>query len=313
RGERPAVVSPAAAESAWLLLDPGEDNGSPLRGWTASCDAACRRLKPVDLRSLTCRRPSAAYELLLACNELRSLPAWVGALPQLHVLNLQHNRLRRLPAAVLRIKGLHYLRWGAQKPHVRLAQHGHSLKKLHLGCNGVTCVLPHLTRLTELCLEGNRLSELPAAIGRLDKLRELWLHGNLLTCLPAELGQCASLTVLQAHHNRLAELPAALGALRRLRGLYLQSNRLGGSLAALRQRVLRHLPLQNLALGANAFDLAEASELASELSGSAARAVTSSGHSGAARIGFGWDALYLADPSNSYYLQDPAGGWGGYF
>ena len=136
----------------------------------------------------------------------------------------------------------------------------------------------------------------------------------MLTCLPAELGQCASLTVLQAHHNRLAELPAALGALRRLRvsrrclggveevsgkcligalprlqGLYLQSNRLGGSLAALRQRVLRHLPLQNLALGANAFDLAEASELASELSGSAARAVTSSGHSGAARIGFGWD------------------------
>ena len=40
-------------------------------------------------------------------------------------------------------------------------------------------MLPHLTRLTELCLEGNRLSELPAAIGRLDKLRELWLHGNL--------------------------------------------------------------------------------------------------------------------------------------
>ncbi|EOD05436.1 Hypothetical protein EMIHUDRAFT_448659 [Emiliania huxleyi CCMP1516] len=111
------------------------------------------------------------------------------------------------------------------------------------------------------------------------------------------------------------------------------------------------------------------------MSGSAARAVTSSGHSGAARIGLGWnrgtppaalrdvltdrlattdhffepmaagvrgdvllvafaaqgpgmqqwaapcaaaraagvavDALYLADPSNSYYLQDPAGGWGG--
>ena len=23
------------------------------------------------------------------------------------------------------------------------------------------------------------------------------------------------------------------------------------------------------------------------------------------------DALYLADPSNSYYLQDPSGGWGG--
>ena len=61
-------------------------------------------------------RLSRLQELLLACNELSGLPAWVGALPQLRVLNLQHNRLRRLPAAVLCIKGLQYLRWGAQKP-----------------------------------------------------------------------------------------------------------------------------------------------------------------------------------------------------
>ena len=28
-------------------------------------------------------------------------------------------------------------------------------------------------------------------------------------------------------------------------------------------------------------------------------------------LGASLDALYLADPSNSYYLQDPGGGWGG--
>jgi leucine-rich repeat protein SHOC2 len=39
-------------------------------------------------------------------------------------------------------------------------------------------VLPSLTRLTELCLEGNRLHALPASIGALRSLRELWLHGN---------------------------------------------------------------------------------------------------------------------------------------
>ena len=100
----------------------------------------------------------------------------------------------------------------------QLVRHGASLKKLHLGCNrisdaSVAAVLPHLCRLQELCLEGNRLTALPESIGGLGKLRELWVHGNALTALPAALGRCASLTVLQAHHNLLRELPAALAAL----------------------------------------------------------------------------------------------------
>ena len=43
-------------------------------------------------------------------------------------------------------------------------------------------------------------------------------------------------------------------------GLYLQSNRLR-ELAQLRARILSYMPLQNLGLGANEFDLAEAFEL----------------------------------------------------
>ena len=121
-------------------------------------------------------------------------------------------------------------------------------------------MLPQLTRLMELCLEGNRLSYVPAAIGRLEKLKELWLHGNQLTALPDELGRCASLTVLQVHHNRLRELPLAMAALTKLQGLYLQSNELSG-LSALREGVLRHMPLQNLGLGTNRFDLSEGFEL----------------------------------------------------
>ena len=57
-------------------------------------------------------------------------------------------------------------------------RHGGSLKKLHLGCNqisdaSVAAVIPHLTRLQELCLEGNRLTTLPEAIGGLGKLRDV--------------------------------------------------------------------------------------------------------------------------------------------
>ena len=241
----------------------------------------------------------------------------------------------------------------------QLMRHGGSLKKLHLGCNRITDasvaeVIPHLSRLQELCLEGNRLTALPDAIGGLGKLRELWVHGNALTSLPEALGRCASLTVLQAHHNLLRELPTALAALP-MQGLYLQHNQLSG-LATLREAVLRHLPLQNLALGSNRFDLAEGFllpecrvglgwnlgvpppslpaltdwfactdhvfEAACEgvrgdlllLAFSAQGPGMQQWHAPCAAVraaGVQLDTLYVADPSNSFYLQDPSGSWQG--
>lgn len=236
--------------------------------------------------------------------------------------------------------------------------HASSLKKLHLGCNAierVDDVLPHLVHLTELCLEGNLLSSLPADIGHLTKLRELWIHGNQLATLPQRLGQCKSLTVLQAHHNQLRELPETLSALSCMQGLYLQSNLLT-NLSEMRERILKEMPLQNLALGANMFNLADAFELpncrvglgwnrgtppphlplltdrfaAADHSFEPAHAgmvgdilivaFSAQGpgmqqwHAPAAALraaGLHVDALYLADPSNSFYLQDPSGGWGG--
>ena len=236
--------------------------------------------------------------------------------------------------------------------------HAASLKKLHLGCNEIASLggaIGGLTRLTELCVEGNRLTELPAEVGNLTRLRELWVHGNALGALPAALGRCASLTVLQAHHNLLRELPEALAALDRMQGLYLQSNLLE-DLPALATRVLASMPLQNLALGANRFDLAHAFDLADcrvglgwnggvlpahlppltdrfaasdhtfEAACAALRgevllvAFSAQGpgmqqwHAPAAALrasGLQLDALYVADPSNSFYLQDPAGTWDG--
>lgn len=144
-----------------------------------------------------------------------------------------------------------------------LVHYGRSLKRLHLGSNAlesVDDVLPALTNLTTLCLEANRLLSLPASIGRLTHLRELWIFGNKLRTLPSELGDCESLTKLEAHHNRLVSLPDSMSRLARLKSLYLQANELQG-LALLWERVLRHLPILNLGLGANQFDLVEAALL----------------------------------------------------
>eukprot|EP01046_Picozoa_sp_COSAG06_P015786 COSAG06_NODE_1023_length_11042_cov_2.398337_1_plen_2013_part_00 len=236
----------------------------------------------------------------------------------------------------------------------QLTAFGTSLKRLQLGSNSIAHVddqvLRALSGLTCLMLEGNRLRELPASVGELLQLRELAIYGNQLQEFPSELGQCASLTKLDAHHNCLETLPLGMAKLAQLKSLYLQNNRLCG-LTALRERVLRHLPLLNLGLGANCFDLAEAFEQPGTRVGLAwnhgeppaslrgvltdhfatvdhlydpaskdergeillvAFAAQGPGMqqwaSPTAAIraaGLSIDTLYLADPSNSYYMRSP--------
>ena len=295
--------------------------------------------------------------VLASFNRLAALPPSLvrrnrpASCAQLHV-DIARTPMRRLLRSHRRL--IHT----AVPSACRQRNYATSLKKLHLGCNEIVCVadvLPSLVQLTELCLEGNRLSALPAGIGQLTRLRELWVHGNALASLPEALGRCASLTVLQAHHNVLRELPMALAALERMQGLYLQSNQLS-NLRDLREGILARMPLQNLALGANCFDLADAFELpdcrvgvgwnrgalpphlptltdrfagADHVFEPASTAMVGElllvafaaqgpgmqqWHAPAAALraaGLQLDALYVADPSNSFYLQDPDGRWEG--
>lgn len=64
--------------------------------------------------------------------------------------------------------------------------------------------------------QGNKLSALPASVGRLGALVELFITDNVLAALPPELGRCSALVKLQASFNRLAALPPELGRLPRL-------------------------------------------------------------------------------------------------
>ena len=78
-----------------------------------------------------------------------------------------------------------------------------------MGCAAVS------RRVTELCLDGNRLTSLPESIRCLGKLRELWLHGNTaLEALPlAAVRKPAGLDA-----TRLGDLPDALARLSQLKG-----------------------------------------------------------------------------------------------
>ena len=60
-------------------------------------------------------------------------------------------------------------------------------------------MLPHLGRLQELCLEGNRLTALPEAIGGLGKLRELWVRYLVITPVVAKQAARAMGTLPSYH------------------------------------------------------------------------------------------------------------------
>ncbi|UOQ69989.1 leucine-rich repeat domain-containing protein [Hymenobacter cellulosilyticus] len=115
----------------------------------------------------------------------------------------------------------------------------HTLEQLRSGALAGTTRLDLSCGLTEfpreifdladtleiLNLSGNRLSALPADLGRLGKLRILFCSDNLFTEVPAVLGECKQLSMVGFKANQIHTLPgAALPP--KLRWLILTDNQL---------------------------------------------------------------------------------------
>ena len=81
----------------------------------------------------------------------------------------------------------------------------------------------HLTKITNLNLDRNRLEFLPMEIGNLTVLGVLSLRENRLCELPSEIGNCRELHVLDVCGNRLRHLPFSLTSLN-LKALWLSEN-----------------------------------------------------------------------------------------
>ncbi|VDN02314.1 unnamed protein product [Thelazia callipaeda] len=104
-----------------------------------------------------------------------------------------------------------------------------SLQKLSLNHNNLLCLpkeIGRLTRLRELSLVDNELSDLPVEIIKCMNLQVLDLSFNSLTRLPIVLFQMPSLIHLNLCDTSLSYLPSSFGLLTNLRFLDLRENQL---------------------------------------------------------------------------------------
>ncbi|MDE2904090.1 MAG: hypothetical protein OXP73_13820 [Chloroflexota bacterium] len=205
-------VQQALADGAALNWD----TDTPISEWDGiTLGGTPRRVHELWLERLPFGPVNAPIPTLSGLH--RSLPAALGRLTHVRVLNLVANQLTGpIPAELGELA---------------------SLRELHLDFNHLSGPIPlelaHPPNLEILVLEVNELSgPIPPELSRLANLTRLSLGSNALTGpIPPELGGLANLEYLGLFANQLTgSIPPELGRLSALQFLDLAGNRLAGSL-----------------------------------------------------------------------------------
>ena len=143
-------------------------------------------------------------KLHISNSDLRDLPANLGNLKSLELLDLSHNvSIKELPASISQLTNLKTLRISRMD----------SLKE-------IPAFIGDLTSLTELELEINQYCQVPVSIGNLKNLIKLELRGEDNYSIPAEIGNLTKLESLKVfNRGKALMLPARIGGLSSLKTL----------------------------------------------------------------------------------------------
>jgi hypothetical protein len=171
---------------------------------------------------------AGSQRLRLSCGLTTFPPEIFELADTLEILDLSGNALSCLPDDLPRLHKLRIL-FCSDNLFTRLPDVLGQCPKLSMVCfksNQIRSVpasaLPPALRW--LILTDNRISELPAEIGRCSALQKLMLSGNQLQALPPELANCRQLELLRIAANQLQVLPDWLLALPRLSWLAYAGN-----------------------------------------------------------------------------------------
>jgi len=128
--------------------------------------------------------------LTLAGNKLTEIPASIGLLKSLKVLNVSCNPLaQELPAALSELK---------------------SLRKLYAHHTNIGIIPEEVSQMKELKVLGlrhNRIQSIPPVVLKLPKLQRLTLSNNQIREIPLELVEARALIHFNLNFNRVSVLP----------------------------------------------------------------------------------------------------------
>jgi adenylate cyclase len=147
------------------------------------------------------------------------------------VLNLSRNPMLEIPldfiqgCTTLRDLRLSYM---AMKKVPQSVRHCATLQGLDLSCNRIVdledAALDHLSGLTTLKVQNNRMERLPWYFPRLRSLKFLNISNNKFKMFPEVVTQMEGLVDLDLSFNMVSELPDGLGRLRSLEKLVMVGN-----------------------------------------------------------------------------------------
>ncbi|MBC1294859.1 leucine-rich repeat domain-containing protein, partial [Nostoc sp. UCD122] len=104
-----------------------------------------------------------------------------------------------------------------------------NLTQLDLNGNRITQipeVIAKLTNLTQLHLSSNKITQIPEVIAKLTNLTQLHLDGNRITQIPEVIAKLTNLTQLHLDGNRITQIPEVIAKLTNLTQLHLDGNRI---------------------------------------------------------------------------------------
>ena len=84
----------------------------------------------------------------------------------------------------------------------------------------------NLINLKYLFLHNNQIEEIPEAIGNLIGLKYLSFQNNLITIIPNSIGRLSNLKILDLADNKIEEIPEVIGNLTHLESLYIRFNKI---------------------------------------------------------------------------------------
>ncbi|MGB1242852.1 MAG: COR domain-containing protein [Chitinophagales bacterium] len=210
-------------------------------------EARSQKLRTLDLTNLGLTRiPNKVFELSHLTelkmghwsaytkkdrNQISHIPAEIGLLQNLQLLDLSSNALDALPAAIGQLKRLELLDVSKNELESLPNEIGDlkRLQRLDLS-NNLLNKLPEgfcrLSNLQRLGLSNNQLTKLPDNFSELQNLQRLDLKGNRLAKIGDELCTLPALQRLGLGDNLLKEIPESFSQLGSLQRLYLGGNQL---------------------------------------------------------------------------------------